>query len=264
VRQLLADQVSGSLVGLWLLVPEHLRLGTWDLLGAWTGQADERVEPRLALQLIHEAALCLAELRHQRCLTHKGFELVNTLPFLASDRSIHHLLNAHTVAQAQNLQSALGKLCRSSGHFAGRLLAIDPHRVRSYSKRRLRCHQQAAGSKPVKVAQTFWVLDADTYQPVCWQFNALLATRDRDEVAALANDYPQRWHIEAFFNAHQDLGWQRAGTMNLHIRYGQMSMALIAQTILDQLRQRLGQPYAGWDAKLLAQDYCVVWAGTCA
>jgi hypothetical protein len=32
VRQLLADKVSGNLVGLWLLIPEHLRLGTWDLL----------------------------------------------------------------------------------------------------------------------------------------------------------------------------------------------------------------------------------------
>jgi hypothetical protein len=32
VRQTLADKVSGNLVGLWLLIPEHLRLGTWDLL----------------------------------------------------------------------------------------------------------------------------------------------------------------------------------------------------------------------------------------
>ena len=39
VRQLLADKVSGNLLGLWLLVPEHLRLGTWDLLRAWSGDA---------------------------------------------------------------------------------------------------------------------------------------------------------------------------------------------------------------------------------
>src|SRR6266498_3091126 len=31
VRQLLADKVSCNLLGLWLLAPEHLRLGTWDL-----------------------------------------------------------------------------------------------------------------------------------------------------------------------------------------------------------------------------------------
>ena len=36
VRQLLADKISGNLVGLWLLVPEHLRLGTWDLLTQWS------------------------------------------------------------------------------------------------------------------------------------------------------------------------------------------------------------------------------------
>jgi hypothetical protein len=36
VRQILADKVCGSYLGLWLLVPEHLRLGTWDLLLDWT------------------------------------------------------------------------------------------------------------------------------------------------------------------------------------------------------------------------------------
>ena len=30
VRQRLADKVSGNLAGIWLLVAEHLRLGTWD------------------------------------------------------------------------------------------------------------------------------------------------------------------------------------------------------------------------------------------
>src|SRR5207253_7224771 len=55
VRQALADRISGNLVGLWLLIPEHLRLGTWDLLCGWSRQAGAGVEPRLALQLAHEA-----------------------------------------------------------------------------------------------------------------------------------------------------------------------------------------------------------------
>ena len=46
VRQLLADKVSGAHVGLWLLAPEHLRLGTWDLARQWTGHPTPRVEPR--------------------------------------------------------------------------------------------------------------------------------------------------------------------------------------------------------------------------
>ncbi len=74
VRQLLADKVSGNLVGLWLLIPEHLRLGTWDLLCGWSGQPTERVEPRLALQMVHEAALCAAGLRQSRSLSQRGFE----------------------------------------------------------------------------------------------------------------------------------------------------------------------------------------------
>ena len=36
MRQFLADKVMGNLAGLWLLVPELLRLGAWDLVCGWT------------------------------------------------------------------------------------------------------------------------------------------------------------------------------------------------------------------------------------
>jgi hypothetical protein len=61
--------------------------------------------------------------------------------------------------------------------------------------------------------------------------------------------------MEEFFNANQALGWKRAGTQNLHIRYGHMTMALMAQTVVHQLRSRLGEPISGWDASHLAQSF---------
>ena len=134
VRQLLADKVSGNLAGIWLLVAEHLRLGTWDLLCGWTRQGTARIEPRLALQLIHEAAVCTTGIRSERTLPNRGgFELANGLPFLATDTAIHDLLTQRTVEDSQRLQVALGKIRIALGHFKGDLLAIDPHRVRSYS-----------------------------------------------------------------------------------------------------------------------------------
>jgi hypothetical protein len=370
VRQRLADKISDNMAGLWLLVPEHLRLGTWDLLCGWTRQPTERAEPRLALQLLHEAALCSNGLREGRCLTLRGFETLNGLPFLANDPAVHQLLESRTVVAAQELQVALGKLRRSSGHFTGKLLLIDPHRPPSYSHRHMRKRQKDRTSKPIKTAQIFFCLDGDTAQPVCftaansartvsqatpellrmageilaplpahclvaadtehfavelldhvhletpfeiitpmpnrrrdqqrrrlipperftrhwagyattvlpytphhsrggpyyelvqrhgerpdeWDFNAFVATTDRDPVDALTYDYPNRWHIEEFFNFDQSLGWRRAGTMNINIRYGQMTMALLAQTVIHQFRNRLGAPYATWDARHLASD----------
>lgn len=370
MRQLLANKISGNLVGLWLLTPEHLRLGTWDLLCGWSGQSSERVEPRLALQMVHEAALCSTGLRQQRSLSQRGFELANGLPFVANDVAIHGLLEERTVAQSQRLQVALGRIRRASHHYTGRLLAIDPHRMRSYSKRQMRRYRDNHKSKPLKVAQTFFALDPDTHQPVCFttatsartataaaiellelaaeiltpkpgqtlvmadlehltaelfqhvqrqtpfdllvpmkntrslqnqlraipaeqftrrwagfatlkrpyhmaqrdagdlfQFvqrtgeksddyhrNAFLSTTDRDEVDTLTLDYPKRWHVEEFFNTHQALGWNRAGTLNLNIRYGQMTMALLAQAALHQLRCRLGDPFCTWDAAHLAKS----------
>jgi hypothetical protein len=91
-------------------------------------------------------------------------------------------------------------------------------------------------------------------RPEDWRFQGFLCTRDGDEVEALTRDFPQRWHVEEFFNAHQALGWQRAGTLNLNIRYGQMTTALLAQTVIHQLRARLGEPYSTWDANHLAHD----------
>jgi hypothetical protein len=371
VRQLLADKVTGNLAGIWLLVPELLRLGAWDLVRGWTKQKPEQVNPRLALQLIHEAALCRTGLRHRRTLNQRIFELANGLPFLATDGAVHDLLGARTVADSLCLQVALGKLRRASGDFRGRVLAVDPHRVTSFSKRHMRLHRQDERERPAKVAQTFFVLDVDTGQPVCfttgtsarraataagellklaadildtkprqtlvvadsehftvelldqvktgtnfdllvpmpyqpalrsklralpsemfqprwagyatakrtytpqdsqagpfyqyvqrqgerledYRFNAFLSTRDGNEVEELTEEFPKRWHVEEFFNAHQALGWKRAGTCNLNIRYGQMTMALIAQAAIDRLRKRLISPAASWDAEHMATAY---------
>jgi len=88
-----------------------------------------------------------------------------------------------------------------------------------------------------------------------YRFKAFLSTRDGDEVDGLTRDYPQRWHVEEFFNADQALGWNRAGTCNLNIRYGQMSMALLAQAAIDQFRKHLGPTATNWDAKHVAKAY---------
>ena len=42
--------------------------------------------------------------------------------------------------------------------------------------------------------------------------------------------------------------------MNLNIRFAQMTMALIAQTVIRQLRVRLGEPVATWDAHHFTKD----------
>jgi len=372
VRQLLADKVSGNQVGIWLLVPEHLRLGTWDLLVRWSGQPSPRVEPRLGLHLVNEAAFCLCSYRYRRTLSQKGFELANGLPFVPTDQALHALLDSHTVAEAQQLQIALGKLRRASQHFRGQLLAMDPHRMTSYTQRQMRRHRGNAAEKPRKMGQTFFLLDGQTGQPLCFtlasaapsvvqatpellrlgaeilaartpasvkpllladkehytqelfqavgqqgvfdllcalpaypqclqrwskipaaqfaprwpgyatatqlyhfqddpqtvyyelvqrsgvkkadlQYQGFLSTVLRPEVPALTRDYPQRWQVEEFFKFYQAMGWHRTGTLNLNVRYAQLTMALLAQAAVHQLRQRLGPPVANWDALHLAR-----------
>jgi hypothetical protein len=371
VRQLLADKVSGTMAGVWLLIPEYLRLGTWDLLKSWNGAPDEEVQPRLALQLVNEGALCVNGIRMKRTLSQKGFELANGLPFVATDPAIHQLLDSHSVAEAQRLQIALGKIRQTFDHFKGNLLAIDPHRMESFSKRQMVRRKKHKEASPAKMAQTFFCLDAETKQPLCfttsssartvsqatpelldmaasiikpnghtplvladeehytvellgwvssqspfdllvpmpynqavlrairnvppeaftrhwagyatakqpysltrseegpyhqfiqrkgeqeryYNFKGFLCTSDRNELEGLSQQYPQRWHVEEFFKNDQALGWRRAGTMNLNIRYGQMTMALLAQAACHMMRQRLGPPFDHWDAAHVAKDF---------
>jgi len=362
------------LLGIWLLVPEHLRLGTWDLVRTWTGDGPvHTLASRLALHLIHEAALCRPSLRYGRSLRHKGFELANGLPFLPSDMAVHDLLDQHTVEQAHQLQIRLGQLRRASGHLSGQVLALDPHRQISHSKRDMVERRPAANQPASKQAQTFFLLDAKTCQPIClthassaqiipkataqllqmaqsilgcsrqspplvtadvehfstelldlvrrdtpfellvplryskklnqhyravapdqftrhwagfatatetfrpdgsalaepcyryiqrtgecpsdYHFKGFGCTGQRPEVPALTLDFPDRWHIEEFFRFDQDLGWKRAGTLNLNVRLGQMTLALIAQTVIHQLRQRLAPPLRQWDSPHFARDF---------
>ncbi len=371
VRQLLSDKISGNMVGLWFLVPEHLRLGTWDLLCRWSGGVSDQFPPRLGLQLVHEASLCVTGIRQARTLSQKGFEVLNGLPFVASDQAIHDFLDQRTIADSERLQVELGLIRRARGHFRGKILAFDPHRLHSSSKRQMCRKVENGDSPPYKVSQTFFCLDADTKQPVCFTLSSaalsvsqatppllrlcesilnptakeilvladtehygaelidffhdhggcdilvpvpkrktfqdwvttlpdqaftrhwagyatakvpyaltnsrtgthfMLVQRcgerrsaywykmfycsgDRDELDDLTRNFPERWHIEEFFRSYQALGWQKGRTLNLNIRYGQMTTALLAQAAIQQLKQRLAPACQSWDAEHLAKDF---------
>lgn len=363
VREILARKVSGSYAGLWLLVPEHLRLGSWDLIKAWAGEYNNDINPRLAMQLVHEAALCVNGIRHLRSICHQGFELLNGLPFIATDKHIHSLLMEHTIAEAQSLQISLARLRLAKGHYDSGLFALDPHRIGTCSQRIMPAKKSNRKSKSKKIMQTFFCVDAISGQPFAFtigssactaskattellgmmkliissnglviadtehatseilnafckdkQFDILLPLAQTqkvkelmqridyqrkwagyalgettymmeglnfpvnliaqrtgelsyeyeykpfvtnsisDSIKMLTEDYPERWTIEEFFNFEAAMGWNRASTMNLNIRYGKMSLALIAQSVTYELRKKLQKPYRNWTAKHLSDS----------
>jgi hypothetical protein len=104
------------------------------------------------------------------------------------------------------------------------------------------------------LGEYFEIVERFGEKPGEYRFKGFLCTKDVNEVDALTVEYPIRWHIEEFFNAFQSLGWKKAGTQNLNVRYGQMTLALIAQAAISELRKRLGQPFANWDADHFAKD----------
>jgi len=359
-RESLSKKVSGTLVGLWFLVAEHLRLGSWDLIKGYTGCGDADIEPRIAMQVVNEAAICKNRVRRNNYISHQGFEQLNGLGFLATDMQVHELLDKHTVEQAQLLQQATAAIRSNNSHYSGQTIAIDPHRIVSSSKRVMPKKKKQPIEPSRKMLQTFFALDTYTGQPIgCgigspgvnttkatiellnmvkivnqnaliladkehfseqlfrnigqdtdfeflvpalstervrnmersltyqskWagfstaetKFNfaghkekyRLICQREGETerdyfyksfltlsnkpATVLLGKYTERWSIEDFFNFDGAMGFDRASTFNLNIRYGKMSLALLAQAATYELRRKLPQPYSRWNSTHLAE-----------
>jgi hypothetical protein len=364
LRGMLSDKVSGSHMGLWLLVPEYLRLGGWDLVRGLFGD-DGDIPARLAMQMVNESALCLNRVRKKDSLCHQGFSLVNGLSFLATDEGVHRVLGGKSVSDYEGFQSALMGIRMLDGHYGDgeRVLAIDPHRIGSATKRAMVQKKKRPGLPSAKMMQTFFCNDTDTGQPLAFTLSAsgktcskatvqlldmvagamggqkalvladkehftreiadyfdgsramdilmpapdtkgirervpgldyrelwpgyslaetgfsfhgsgrtlrliaqkesaagrrdvyrsFLTTSDRDPGELLSKVFTKRWTIEEFFNFEGDMGWNRASTFNLNIRYGRQSLALLAQAAAFRLRKNLPEPYRNWTAAMLSE-----------
>lgn len=360
---MLAQRVSGTSVGLWLLVPEFLRLGIWDILKAWSGKGDMDFAPRIALQKVNEYAICVNRVRKKNSMGHQGFQLVNGLGRLVSDEQVHFLLNTHTMEQAQQMLINLGIQRQLSGHYSGDVIAVDPHRIISNSKRILAKKRKDPTFPSQKLLQTFFSICTDTGQPIMatvsstgmpttkathnlidatgqiikrpsllvadkehftqelfhlvkqhkffnlltpilntdrikkiinnltytprwagfsiaetlfnfdndhnqyrliaqrtgeslknYSYNAFLTTSKDDPVKLICENYDKRWTVEEFFRFENEMGINRASTLNLNIRYGMLALAMIAQAGTYQLRNNLFKNYKKWDANHLANE----------
>jgi hypothetical protein len=342
------------------LAAEHLRLGSWDLIQGFTGNADKAIDPRIAMQIVNEAALCNNRIRKNNYISHQGFELLNGLGFLVTDEEVHKLLDKHTVQDSIELQEALALVRSNNGHYQGNNIAIDPHRIPSTSQRIMPKKKKQPDEPSRKMLQTFFALDTQTGQPIgcgigspgvntskatitlmklvekinknalvladkehftgnliqsidqssnfqflvpaisnqrikkiersleyqrkwagyaiaetkfnfdgskekyrliCqregetrkdFTFKSFLALSDKPAEELLSVAYPERWSIEEFFNFDGAMGFDRASTFNLNIRYGKMSLALLAQAATYEFRKKLPQPYKNWNSTHLA------------
>lgn len=168
VREILANKLSGTQLGLWLLVPEYLRLGAWDLLkGSFSKTDNDDLNARIALQVVNESALCVNRLRQRGSLCNQGFSLVNGLSFLAADETVHELLDMHTVQAYEQSQIALMQLRRLEGHYSDlQIIALDPHRINSATQRIMPLKKKCPNEAAHKMMQTFFAVDAFTGQPL--------------------------------------------------------------------------------------------------
>jgi hypothetical protein len=93
--------------------------------------------------------------------------------------------------------------------------------------------------------------EGETEPDYCYK--SFLTLSDKPAITLLSELYSERWSIEDFFNFEGAMGFDRASTFNLNIRYGKMSLALLAQAASYQFRQKLPKPYKRWNALHLSE-----------
>jgi hypothetical protein len=330
-------------------------------------QENSSLKKKLGLQVIHESAMCNTRIRRSNTICHQGFDILNGLPFIASDVQIHDLLSERSIEESRELQIELGKLRQIQGDYKGNLIALDPHRITSYTKRITPKKKIKPDEKARKVLQTFFAIDSQTGQPIGFEigfssdtvsnetknlvelikqiipaknkplilsdtehyteelinlfsqdesldiiipaprntriikyfsklkykeywpgyyigtskirfsenkdipeqllivqrqgereseydYKPFLSTRREGVVDMLTEEFPTRWTIEEYFRYEGSLGWNKASTQNLNIRYSNMTLSLISQYLINQLRKKLSEEYRQFEAKHLSDE----------
>lgn len=87
-----------------------------------------------------------------------------------------------------------------------------------------------------------------------FDYKPFISTRKENVVEMLTEEFPTRWTIEEYFKYEGSLGWNKALTQNLNIRYSKMSLSLISQYLINQLRKRLPEEYRKYEAKHLSDE----------
>jgi hypothetical protein len=311
--------------------------------------------------------MCNTRIRKSNTICHQGFDILNGLPFIGSDVQIHDLLSERSIEESRELQIALGKLRQIQGDYKGNLIALDPHRITSYTKRITPKKKIKPDEKARKVLQAFFAIDSQTGQPIGFEigfssdtvsnetknlvelikqiipaknkplilsdtehyteelinlfsqdesldiiipaprnsriikyfsklkykeywpgyyigtskirfcenkdipeqlliiqrqgeteseydYKPFISTRRDVVVDMLTEEFPTRWTIEEYFRYEGSLGWNKASTQNLNIRYSKMTLSLISQCLINRLRQKLSEEYRQFEAKHLSDE----------
>jgi len=167
--------------------------------------------------------------------------------------------NALVLADKEHFTEHLIQSIDQNSSFQLLVPAISTERIKKI-ERSLEYQRKWAG---YAIAETTFNFNGskEKYRLICqregethkdFSFKSFLTLSDKPAEELLTEVYPERWSIEEFFNFDGAMGFDRASTFNLNIRYGKMSLALLAQAATYEFRKKLPQPYKKWKSTHLA------------
>lgn len=170
MREQLSKKISGTHIGMWLLIPELLRLGAWDILKSlFEKEGATSLSTHIGMQLVNESAIGVNRLRIRGSLANQGFSIANGLSFLAADETVHELLDSCTVNDYKIAQEKIYHMRTLQEHYSQEhVYALDPHRILSNTKRIMPLKKKKPDAAASKVLQTFFCVDVNTGQPIAF------------------------------------------------------------------------------------------------
>ncbi len=168
--------------------------------------------------------------------------------------------HALILADKEHFTESLFKSISQDTDFEYLVPAIATERIRKI-ERSLSYQSKWAGYSIAETAFNFKG-HKEKYRLICQRegetaktyiYKSFLTVSDKPAVMLMTEAYSKRWSIEEFFNFDGAMGFDRASTFNLNIRYGKMSLGLLAQAATYELRKKLPQPYNNWNAIHLAE-----------
>lgn len=168
--------------------------------------------------------------------------------------------NALILADKEHFTENLVRDIDQNSDFELLIPAISTERIRKI-ERSLTYQRQWAGYATAEMMFNF-EKRKEKYRLICqregettkdYVYKSFLTLSNKPIIELLCDCYQERWSIEEFFNFDGAMGFDRASTFNLNVRYGKMSLALLAQAATYELRKKLPKPYNRWNSIHLAQ-----------
>lgn len=168
LQELLKAGFTTSCAGGFFFIPYLQQLDIHSLLGKLSPPKAEGIPPeRIALQLIFEALFGYTRgIRTVDPISQADFGALSGLPFLCSPSTEYRFLTGISMEASERFQICLGNHLLKLGHIGGKIVNMDAHSIRLYSRKEMKASYISQEKIYGKAIRAFYTQDQESRKPL--------------------------------------------------------------------------------------------------